>query len=111
MSIIVAGGYFYNNSVIGLVTVEILDEEAKSWRSGPSMPAPKWAGALVEDQRGGVVFAGGYQALNVATTNIYRLKHAGPSARWEVLAQKLRQNNFGFVGLLIPDRLTNCTYP
>ena len=110
MSIIVAGGYVYNGAVVGHVSVEILDEGANSWRPGPSMPAPKWAGALVEDQRGGVVFVGGYKALNVGTANIYRLRHGGPTARWEVLAQNLRQNNYGFVGLIIPDHLTNCTY-
>lgn len=108
MSIIVAGGFTGN--AVGLTSVEILDEDARSWRPGPPLPVVKWSGALVEDQRGGVVFAGGYQASGIGSSTIYCLRHGGLSAQWELMAQKLRQPNYLFTGLIIPDNLVNCTY-
>jgi len=96
--------------MLGLTSVEILDEGASSWRLGPALPVAKWFGALVEDQRGGVIFAGGSPTPDVGTATIYRLRHGGISAQWELMTQALRQPNLLFAGMLIPDHLVNCTY-
>lgn len=84
--------------------VEILDPEATQWRYGPSLPRTFTVVTLVADSRGGVIL------FNADTTNLYRLKHAGFMARWEILPQTTAQviswTNSIF---LVSDLVGNCT--
>jgi len=100
-STIIAGG---GNSVGYLNQVELLDDGAPSWRNGPNLPYATMGGAVVEDQRGGILFVGGEKGGY--TGNIYRLRHAG--AQWESLASSLSIPKMYPSAFLVPDELVNC---
>jgi len=100
LSVIIAGGYGSG----GFTSVEILDVGATSWRIGTSLPIISYVFNLVEDPRGGVILVGG------PITALYRLKHAGINANWELLPQKLKTGNYWLRSFIIPDEMfPNCT--
>jgi hypothetical protein len=102
LSIIAVGG-------IGLNSVEILDENSSTWRLGPYLPITTYSAGIVADPRGGVIVIGGYTSSGL-TTSLYRLKHAGLFAQWELMTQKLKMGNYSFAAFLVPDTLVqNCT--
>jgi hypothetical protein len=80
------------------------------WRLGNNLPVATWRASLVEDPRGGVILVGGVTSSGL-TTSLYRLKHGGLYAKWEMMTQKLKLGNSYFAAFLVPDKLVqNCTF-
>ena len=105
-SIIVAGGA----DSIGkpLSSVEILDDGADEWRTGPELPIPIAGSTMVKHPDGGVVLIGGSSNGTYLHT-LYYLPHAGKSAQWEQLPQKLRTGrDYHAVALVPDDIMTSC---
>ena len=93
-----------------LRSVEILDESSSTWRFGPYLPHYTCCAALVEDPRGGVILVGGYTPLG-HSTSLYRLKHGGLNAQWELMEQKLKVGNHYITAFIIPDVIVQiCTF-
>ena len=106
LSIIVVGGYYGAQ----LTSVEILDENSATWRLGPYLPVGIASSKIVEDPRGGVILIGGNTSTGKSNL-LYRLKHGGFNAKWELMAQTLKVPNIAFAAMIIPDILAqNCTY-
>jgi hypothetical protein len=57
---------------------------------------------MVEHPNGGVLY--------ILDTSIYLLSDAGPSARWQLLPQKLAQARHWFTAFLVPDNVVHCAY-
>jgi hypothetical protein len=100
-STIIAGGIapLYRSAL-----VEILDDGATNWRSGPNLPKATMTAPMVDDQRGGVLYVGG--DIGGFTNVIYRLRHA--AANWEVVPSKIAIPRSWHSAFLVPDELTNC---
>jgi len=99
VSAIVTGGFNTD------LSVEILDPGSNSWRHGPNLPRSFSFVTLVSDLKGGVLL------YNSDTKNIFRLRHAGLTGSWEILAQTtpqtIRWTNSIF---LVSDQVGNCTF-
>ncbi len=68
--------------------MELLDDGATSWRNGPSLPYGIFYGAMVQDQDGGVVLAGGSGPSTYYLNTLFRLSNAGDN--WVLMTQKLK---------------------
>jgi hypothetical protein len=107
LSVIAVGG---ENNGDFKNSVEILDANTSVWRLGHNLPVATWRASLIEDPRGGVILVGGVTSSGL-TTSLYRLKHAGLFAQWELMTQKLKLGNSYFAAFFVPDRLVqNCTF-
>ena len=104
-STIVVGGF----NVIYLDSVEILDDNANSWRNGPTLPISVSSLSLVEDQRGGVIALGGALPSGMVNDLLYRLRNS-EADKWELMPQKLKSPRKFFVAIIMPDYEVNCTY-
>ena len=99
-SIIVVGGNIGNSLTALLTSVEILDEGASKWRTGPELPKAICCGALVEHPDGGVVLIGGKSGTSSYLDSLYYLAHSG--AAWELLPQKLKIARGQHTAFLVP---------
>lgn len=88
----------FRSSQIDLV--EILDTDSKSWRTGPRLPRPFHEAPMVQYPNGGVIY--------IIVNSIYYLPHAGPSAQWQLLPQKVTTWRRWFAALFIPDDAVAC---
>jgi hypothetical protein len=108
-SIIIAGGY---DGAPYLSSVEILDSGSKEWRKGPELPLGITDAQMVEDQNGGVVLVGGSYYYNSTTSyyldTLYQLPHAGPTAEWTKMKQKLKKGRSSHVAFMVPDTVAKC---
>ena len=96
-SVIVAGGY-------GTKSVEILDNGASEWRTGPSLPYEICDASMIEDSSGGVVLIAGYNGTYINT--LYQLPNA--NSEWILMPQKLKVARYRQTAFLIPDEITSC---
>ncbi len=102
-STIVVGGWIGSF----FTSVEVLDDGATSWRNGPSLPYGIFYGAMVQDQDGGVVLAGGSGPSTYYLNTLFRLSNAGDN--WVLMTQKLKTGQHLATAFLVPDSMTNCT--
>ena len=96
-SVIVAGGY-------GRTSVEILDNGASEWRTGPSLPYNIFGASMIEDSSGGVVLIAGRNGTDLNT--LYQLPNA--NSEWILMPQKLKVARHFQTAFLIPDEITSC---
>ena len=82
-------------------SVEILDGPGNSWRAGPSLPLAMNGAPMANHPNGGVIY--------IINTSIYYLGHAGPSAQWQLLPQKLAIARSWFLAFFVPDEVASCT--
>ena len=82
-------------------SVDFLDTLTLTWRAGPKLPKPMLASPMVEHPNGGVIY--------IIDTSIYYLAHAGPTAQWQLLPQKLAVARQWFVAFFVPDEVATCT--
>ena len=82
-------------------SVDILDTLTLTWRAGPKLPKPMFASPMVEHPNGGVIY--------IIDTSIYYLAHAGPTAQWQLLPQKLAVTRQWFLAFFVPDEVASCT--
>jgi hypothetical protein len=106
MSIIVAGGYDGSSR---LSSVEILDEGANEWQTGPELPFEIGLSQLVEDQNGGVALIGGHSSSYVNLDTLYQLPHGGQDAVWTKMEQKLKTGREQHTAFLVPDNIVDCS--
>ena len=90
---------------VALDSVEILDDDSGTWRSGPKLPVALGAASMFQDPRGGLIVIGG-SSPNPGT--LYRLRHAGWNAQWETLVQKSQLMLKNAVAIPIPDEIAIC---
>jgi hypothetical protein len=106
MSIIVAGGWD-GSSIVS--SVEILDEGANEWQTGPELPFVIAASQMVEDQNGGVVLIGGYSYSVGNLDTLYQLPHGGQDAAWIKMEQKMITGRRDHTAFLVPDNIFDCS--
>ena len=82
-------------------SVDILDGTTMTWRVGPKLPKLMYASNMVEYPTGGVIC--------IIDTSIYYLAHAGPTAQWQLLPQKLAIARQWFSAFFVPDEVATCT--
>ena len=99
LSTLIAGGL---GAAGQLDSVEILDDDSSTWRSGPKLPVRADGISIFEDPRGGLIVVGGFSG------NMYRLRHAGLDAQWETLAQQPQLKLTYTVAVPIPDEIAIC---
>lgn len=105
-STIVVGGY--DDGKI-LKSVEILDDGANEWRSGPDLPFGIRYASLVEDPSGGVILVGGSSDDNRPLKTLFKLSDAGDDAQWIEMPQKLKAGRASHTSFLVPDGITSCS--
>jgi hypothetical protein len=98
--VIVAGGSWSSST-------EILD--GNKWRFGPAMNYNVWKSTLLMHPKGGVILVAGVVNGEYAFSNlIFRLRHAGPNARWEQLTKTLQNPKLYAAAFLVPAEISNC---
>ena len=102
-SVIAAGG----NNFDGLLSsVEILEEGANEWVTGPELPREISSSSMVEYSDGGVFLIGGYSERRVIDT-IFYLAHG--QSEWVEMPQKLKTGRQLVSSLLVPDEIAYCS--
>ena len=56
---------------------------------------------MVDHPSGGVIY--------IIDTSFYYLAHAGPTAQWQLLPQKLAVTRQWFLAFFVPDEIASCT--
>jgi len=59
-------------------------------------------------QHDGVIYVGGLSPYGI-DAKLYRLRHAGIGAQWELLANQLLVPRIWHTAFLVPDEIANCT--